>query len=48
MNLNSYEKLKRNIKDINLKNAKIIITGDGRVAKGVIEFLSFSNIKRNF
>ena len=43
--LDSYDKIKKNVKDINFKNAKIIVTGDGRVAKGVIEFLSFSNIK---
>ena len=42
--LNSYEELKYNIKKNNFKKAKIIITGDGRVAKGALEFLKFANI----
>ena len=34
------------IKERDLKNAKIILTGDGRVAKGALEFLDFANIKK--
>ncbi len=43
--LNSYEKLKDNINKKNFGNVRIIITGDGRVAKGSLEFLDFTNIK---
>ena len=50
--LNSYEKLKKNIGLQNFEKAKIIVTGDGRVARGTLEFLKFSNInqisKNNF
>ena len=42
--LNSYDKIKEIVKGKDLKNAKIILTGDGRVAKGALEFLNFSNI----
>ncbi len=42
--LNSYVKLKENISKRNFKNAKIIVTGDGRVAKGSLEFLKYANI----
>ena len=42
--LNSYEKLKENINYQNFKDAKIIVTGDGRVANGTLEFLKFANI----
>jgi len=44
--LNSYEKLKDNIGKRNFGNARIIITGDGRVARGSLEFLEFSNIQK--
>ena len=42
--LNSYEKLKKNIEKKDFGNIKIIITGDGRVANGVLEFLEYTNI----
>jgi len=42
--LNSYDELKYNIKKKNFQKAKIIITGDGRVAKGALEFLKVANI----
>ena len=45
-NLNSYDKLKDNISKKDFGNARIIITGDGRVAKGSLEFLEFTNIKK--
>jgi len=44
--LNSYEKLIENISKKDLGNARIIITGDGRVAKGSLEFLEFANIQK--
>ena len=44
--LNSYEKLKDNISKRNFVNARIIITGDGRVARGSLEFLEFTNIQK--
>jgi len=44
--LNSYEKLKDNIGKRDFGNARIIITGDGRVARGSLEFLKFSNIQK--
>jgi len=44
--LNSYAKLKDNICIRNFGNARIIITGDGRVAKGSLEFLEFANIQK--
>ena len=44
--LKSYEKLKNNITKRDFENARIIITGDGRVAKGSLEFLEFANIRK--
>ena len=44
--LNSYEKLKNNIGKRDFGNARIIITGDGRVARGSLEFLKFANIQK--
>ena len=44
--LNSYEKLKDNIDKRDFGNARIIITGDGRVARGSLEFLEFANIQK--
>ena len=44
--LNSYEKLKDNIGKRDFGNARIIITGDGRVARGSLEFLKFTNIQK--
>ena len=44
--LNSYEKLQSTIRSKDFKDAKIILTGDGRVTKGAIEFLEYTNIKK--
>ena len=44
--LKSYEKLKTNIAKRDFRNARIIITGDGRVAKGSLEFLECTNIRK--
>ena len=44
--LNTFEKLKDNIRKRDFGNARIIITGDGRAAKGSLEFLEFTNIKK--
>ena len=44
--LESYEKLKESITNRDFKKAKIIITGDGRVAKGSLEFMKNTNIKQ--
>ena len=42
--LNSYLKLKKNIENQDFNNIRILITGDGRVAKGVLELLQKTNI----
>ena len=44
--LNSYKKLKENIKKRNFANARIIITGDGRVARGSLELIESANIQQ--
>ena len=44
--LNSYKKLKENINKRNFANARIVITGDGRVARGSLEFIESANIKQ--
>ena len=44
--LNNYEKLKEIINDQKFKKLKIILTGDGRVAKGSLEFFKHTNIKQ--
>ena len=44
--LNKYEKLKDQINKRNFGNARIIVTGDGRVAKGSLEFLEFAKINQ--
>ena len=44
--LGSYEKLKEHINLQDFQNAKIIVTGDGRVAKGTLELLAFANINQ--
>ena len=43
--INSYERLISNLKNLYFPYMKILVTGDGRVAKGVIEVLSQTNIK---
>ena len=44
--LNNYSLLKKTIEAREFSNMKILITGDGRVAKGVLELLQFTNIKQ--
>ena len=43
--INSYERLISNLKNLYFPYMKILVTGDGRVAKGVIEVLNQTNIK---
>ena len=43
--INDYERLVLNLKNLYFPKTKILVTGDGRVAKGVIELLSLTNIK---
>jgi len=43
---NDYEKIKEIIAEQSFKNLKILLTGDGRAAKGSIEFLKYTNIKK--
>ena len=43
---NSYSLLKDTLHEKNFPKMKILITGDGRVARGVLELLSFTNIKQ--
>ena len=42
---NDYERLVLNLKNLYFPKTKILVTGDGRVAKGVIELLNQTNIK---
>ncbi len=44
--VNDYKKIKEIIAKQNFKNLKILITGDGRAAKGSLEFLKYTNIKK--
>ena len=44
--IDDYNKIKEIIAKQNFKNLKILLTGDGRVAKGSLEFLKYSNIKK--
>ena len=44
--VNDYKKIKEIIAKQSFKNLKILITGDGRVAKGSLEFLNNTNIKK--
>ena len=43
--INDYERLVLNLKNLYFPKTKILVTGDGRVAKGVIELLNQTNIK---
>ncbi len=43
--INDYERLVLNLKNLYFPKTKILVTGDGRVAKGVIEVLNLTNIK---
>jgi len=44
--IDDYKKIKEIIAKQSFKNLKILLTGDGRVAKGSLEFLKYSNIKQ--
>ena len=44
--LDSYEKLKKIVGNQKFKKFKIILTGDGRVAKGSLEFFKHTNIQQ--
>ncbi len=43
--INDYERLVLNLKNLYFPKTKILVTGDGRVAKGVVELLNLTNIK---
>ncbi len=43
--INNYERIISNLKNLYFPKMKILVTGDGRVAKGVIEVLKETNIK---
>ncbi len=43
--INNYERLINNLKNLYFPKMNILVTGDGRVAKGVIEVLKHTNIK---
>ena len=43
--LNNYESLKKNIGNIDLRDLRILVTGDGRVAKGTLELLESTKIR---
>ena len=43
--INDYERLVLNLKNLYFPKTKILVTGDGRVTKGVIELLNQTNIK---
>ena len=43
--INDYERLVLNFKNLYFPKAKVLVTGDGRVSKGVIELLNQTNIK---
>ena len=44
--LNNYFLLKELLREKKFSNIKILITGDGRVAKGALELLKYTNIKQ--
>jgi len=44
--VNDYKKIKEIISKQSFKKLKILLTGDGRVAKGSLEFLKYTNIKQ--
>ena len=43
--INDYKRLVLNLKNLYFPKTKILVTGDGRVSKGVIELLNQTNIK---
>jgi len=44
--INNYDRLINNLQQIRFPNFKLLVTGDGRVAKGVLEVLNKTNIKK--
>ena len=44
--INNYERIIKNLSEIYFPKFKLLITGDGRVNKGVQEILKFTNIKK--
>ena len=44
--LNDYEKIIKNLSEVRFPNFKLLVTGDGRVNKGVQEVLKYTNIHK--
>ena len=44
--INDYQRIINNLSEVRFPNFKLLITGDGRVNKGVQEILNFTNIKK--
>ena len=44
--INDYERIKNNLSEVRFPNFKLLVTGDGRVNKGVQEILKYTNIKQ--
>ena len=44
--INDYKRIKENLSEIRFPNFKLLVTGDGRVNKGVQELLEHTNIKK--
>ena len=44
--INDYERIIKNLSEVRFPNFKLLVTGDGRVNKGVQEVLKFTNIKK--
>ena len=44
--INNYERIIKNLSEIYFPKFKLLVTGDGRVNKGVQEVLKFTNIKK--
>ena len=44
--MNDYERIIKNLSEVCFPNFKLLITGDGRVNRGVQEVLEFTNIKK--
>lgn len=44
--INNYDRLLKNLSEVRFPNFKLLITGDGRVNRGVQEVLKYTNIKK--
>ena len=44
--INDYERIIKNLSEVRFPNFKLLVTGDGRVNKGVQEVLKFTNVKK--